>query len=40
VEWVQLSGKGKGYLFVTYCRSWHASYEDKAPYNVSLVDLE
>ena len=25
---------------VTYCRAWHPSYEDKVPYNVSLVDLE
>lgn len=28
------------YSFVTYCRAWHPSYEDKVPYNVSLVDLD
>lgn len=39
-EWVPLSGKGKVYSFVTYCRAWHPSYEDKVPYNVSLVDLD
>jgi uncharacterized OB-fold protein len=39
-EWVPLSGKGKVFSFVTYCRPWHPSYQDKVPYNVSLIDLE
>ena len=39
-EWVTLSGKGKVYSFVTYCRAWHPSYQDKVPYNVSLIDLD
>ncbi|HEX6435920.1 MAG TPA: OB-fold domain-containing protein [Candidatus Binatia bacterium] len=39
-EWVRLSGKGKVYSFVTYCRARHPSHEDKVPYNVSLVDLD
>jgi uncharacterized OB-fold protein len=28
------------YSFVTYCRAWYPSYEEKVPYNVSLVDLD
>jgi uncharacterized OB-fold protein len=39
-DWVWLSGKGKVYSFVTYCRAWHPSYKDKVPYNVSLIDLD
>ena len=39
-QWVTLSGKGKIYSHITYCRPWHPSYQDKVPYNVSLVDLE
>jgi uncharacterized OB-fold protein len=39
-EWVPVSGKGTIYSFVTYHRAWHPSYQDKVPYNVSLVDLE
>ena len=39
-EWVTLSGKGKVYSFVTYHRPWHPAYQDKIPYNVSLVDLD
>jgi uncharacterized OB-fold protein len=39
-DWVALSGKGKVYSFVTYCRAWHPSYQDKIPYNVSLIDLD
>jgi len=38
-EWVPVSGKGTIYSFVTYHRAWHPSYQDKIPYNVSLVDL-
>jgi uncharacterized OB-fold protein len=38
--WVQLSGRGKVYSFVTYHRAWHPAYQDKVPYNVSLVDLD
>ena len=37
--WVDLSGNGKVYSFVTYHRAWHPAYQDKVPYNVSLVDL-
>lgn len=39
-EWVALSGKGKVYSFVTYHRAWHPAYQEKVPYNVSLIDLE
>jgi uncharacterized OB-fold protein len=39
-EWVPVSGKGTIYSFVTYHRAWHPAYQDKIPYNVSLVDLE
>ena len=38
-DWVPVSGKGTVYSFVTYHRAWHPSYQDKIPYNVSLVDL-
>ena len=38
-EWVQLSGKGKVYSFVTYCRLAFGLGR-QAPYNVSLVDLD
>ncbi len=39
-EWVTLSGKGKVYSFVTYHRPWHPSYQDKVPYNVSLIETD
>jgi len=39
-EWVPLSGRGRVFSFVTYCRPWHSSYQDKVPYNVSLIDLD
>jgi uncharacterized OB-fold protein len=39
-EWVGLSGKGKIYSHIAYHRAWHPSYQDKIPYNVSLVDLD
>jgi uncharacterized protein len=39
-DWIELSGKGKVYSFVTYCRAWHPAYQDKVPYNVSLIDLD
>jgi uncharacterized OB-fold protein len=39
-EWIALSGKGKVYSFVTYHRAWHPAYQDKTPYNVSLIDLD
>ena len=39
-EWVTLSGRGKVYSFVTYHRAWHPAYQDKTPYNVSLIDLD
>ena len=28
------------YSFVTYHRAWHPAYQDKTPYNVSLIDLD
>lgn len=39
-EWAPLSGKGKVYSFVTYQRAWHPTYQDKVPYNVSLIEME
>ena len=39
-EWVPVSGKGKVYSHVTYHRAWHPAYQEKVPYNVSLIDLE
>ena len=38
-QWVPLSGKGTVYSHIAYHRAWHPSYQDKVPYNVSLVDL-
>ena len=38
-EWIAVSGKGKVYSYVTYHRAWHPAYQDKTPYNVSLIDL-
>jgi len=39
-DWIAVSGKGKVYSFVTYHRAWHPAYQDKTPYNVSLIDLD
>jgi len=39
-EWMILSGKGKIYSHIAYHRGWHPSWQDKVPYNVSLVDLD
>jgi uncharacterized protein len=39
-EWVALSGKGTVYSHIAYHRSWHPAYQDRIPYNVSLVDLQ
>ena len=39
-EWVPLSGRGKVYSHVTYHRAWDPAYQDKVPYNVSLVETD
>ncbi len=39
-EWVALSGKGKVYSYVTYHRAWRPDYQDKVPYDVSLIELD
>jgi len=39
-EWVTLSGKGRVYSQIAYHRAWHPAYQDKTPYNVSLIDLQ
>lgn len=39
-DWAPLSGRGKVYSHTTYHRAWHPAYEEKVPYNVSLIDLE
>ena len=39
-QWVPLSGKGTVYSHIAYHRAWHPAYQDKIPYNVSLVDLD
>jgi len=39
-DWIAVSGKGKVYSFVTYHRAWHPAYQDKTPYNVSLIDRD
>ncbi|MGH7771962.1 MAG: Zn-ribbon domain-containing OB-fold protein [Candidatus Binatia bacterium] len=39
-EWAPVSGKGKVYSHVTYHRAWHPAYQDKVPYNVSLIELD
>jgi uncharacterized OB-fold protein len=37
-EWVAL--RGTVYSHIAYHRSWHPAYQDRIPYNVSLVDLQ
>ena len=32
--------QGKIYSHIAYHRAWHPAYQDKVPYNVSLVDLD
>lgn len=39
-EWTPLSGRGTVYSYVTYFRAWHRAWQDKVPYNVSLIELE
>lgn len=39
-KWVSLSGKGIVYSHVTYRRAWHPAYQDKVPYNVSLIETD
>lgn len=39
-EWTPVSGKGTVYSHVAYHRAWHPAYQDKIPYNVSLIDLD
>ena len=39
-KWVSLSGKGIVYSHVTYHRAWHPAYQDKVPYNVSLIETD
>lgn len=39
-QWATLSGKGSVYSYVTFARAWHPAWNDKVPYNVSLIELE
>lgn len=39
-EWVPLSGRGTVYSYVTYVRPWHPLWNNKVPYNLSIIELE
>ena len=39
-EWVRLSGRGKIYSFIVIHRPQHPAFQDDAPYNVAIVELE
>lgn len=39
-EWSALSGRGIVYSYVTFFRAGHPAWQDKLPYNVSLIELE
>ena len=39
-EWVRLSGRGAIYSFIVIHRPQHPAFQDDAPYNVAIVELE
>ena len=39
-EWVEVSGRGKIFTFVTYHRHYHPGFANELPYVVGLVELE
>ncbi|MBI4300933.1 MAG: Zn-ribbon domain-containing OB-fold protein [Chloroflexi bacterium] len=39
MEWVQASGKGKVFTFITMHQLYHPSFEGEIPYNVSIIEL-
>ena len=40
VRWERASGKGHLVSWVVYHTAYHAAFENRLPYNVSLVELE
>ncbi|MGH8289590.1 MAG: Zn-ribbon domain-containing OB-fold protein [Steroidobacteraceae bacterium] len=38
--WEELSGQGTVFSFVIFHRSYHASWTDRVPYNVCLIELD
>lgn len=39
-EWATLNGRGMVYSFVTFFRAWHPAWQERIPYNVSLIEME
>jgi len=39
-EWVRLSGRGTIYSFIVIHRPQHPAFQEDAPYNVAIVELE
>lgn len=39
-EWVALSGRGSIYSFIVIHRPQHPAFQEDAPYNVAIVELE
>jgi uncharacterized protein len=39
-KWERVSGAGKVFSFVVFHRAYHPAWEDKVPYNVSLIELD
>ncbi|MBT3791696.1 MAG: Zn-ribbon domain-containing OB-fold protein [Rhodospirillales bacterium] len=38
--WVEVSGKGRVFSFVTYHRMYHKGWKDDLPYVVAVIELE
>ncbi|MBI2370786.1 MAG: OB-fold domain-containing protein [Deltaproteobacteria bacterium] len=38
--WTPVRGRGTVYTFVTFHHVYHKAWADKAPYNVSMIELE
>jgi uncharacterized OB-fold protein len=39
-EWVRLSGRGAVYSFIVVHRPQHPAFQEDAPYNVAIVELD
>ena len=39
-EWVEVSGRGKVFSFITYHRHYHPGWANELPYVVGLIELE
>lgn len=39
-EWVEVSGRGKVYVSLTFHRPFHPAWAGDVPYNLSIIELE